>query len=256
MTKDNLDYAVGNARSAEQAEEMRKAAEKETCIFCQINFEKNKPLNKKGEFDPEGKGWPLLWVWENPFPQEHQFHHIVIIPRRHIRNEEFFLLTEEEWIQILDAWKWACQFYNILGGGFLVRFGERKYNAGTVGHLHFQIQAPDGTGNVKATLFKDKSPAEEARRANRAAYHQNKVTGYIYMNSNGLFLGKNLRWEKCIGVHHAFVHAESANKHIWTALMEWHEDNHVLSVWYATWIKDEEIKLTREGGLDPALIRS
>ncbi len=46
---------VANARSADQAREMQKAAEEGRCIFCQLNYEKNQPLNKQGEFDPEGR---------------------------------------------------------------------------------------------------------------------------------------------------------------------------------------------------------
>ena len=59
------------------------------------------------------------------------------------------------------------KFFKIPGGGFVCRFGDRKFNAGTVGHQHFQIQVPDGTGPVKVTLFKSDTPEDRARRAKR-----------------------------------------------------------------------------------------
>ena len=238
MNNDDLGYSPENARSAEQAAQMQQATAEKKCIFCDINFEKNKPLNRLGQFDPEGKDWPLLWVWENPYPQEYHLHHLMIIPKRHINNEEWHLITNDEWLQILDAWKWAQEFYNLPGGGFVGRFGQRSHNAGTIGHLHFQLQIPDLTGNVKATLFKDKSPAEEARRKNRSAYYNDEVTGYIYMNNQGLFLGENLRWQRALGPETAFVHTEEANQHICDALEEWKEDKEIISMWHATWKKE------------------
>lgn len=153
-----------NARSFEQAEEMREGAREGRCVFCTLDHKKNRPLNKQGEFDPDGRDWPLLWVWLNPFPQAHHRLHLLIVPRRHIRNEDWSLLTPEEWLQILDAWKWAQDFYEILGGGFVCRFGDRSYNAGTVGHLHFQLQVPDGSGPVKATFFKSYTIVDRIRR--------------------------------------------------------------------------------------------
>ena len=218
-------YAIENARSTSQAQVMEDAAKAKKCIFCDIDFTINKPLNKKGEFDPEGKDWPLLWVWENPFPQEYHKHQLLIIPRRHINNEEWYLITDKEWSQILDAWKWAQTFYDLPGGGFVGRFGERSHNAGTIGHLHFQLQVPNGTGNVKATFFKDRSPAEEARRANRKIYSDKNlkiIDGYAIRNKHGEFLGKNMRWQK-----NSFIHAPGAVDHIGSALIGWGETENI-----------------------------
>lgn len=222
-TADNLGYSTENARSAGQAQVMKDAAKVKKCIFCDIDFSINKPLNKKGEFDPEGKDWPLLWVWENPFPQEYHKHHLMIIPRRHINNEEWYLITNEEWLQILDAWKWAQTFYNLPGGGFVGRFGERSRNAGTIGHLHFQLQIPDGTGNAKATFFKDRSPAEEAKRANRKAYANNdlkEIKGFTVRNIHGEFLSKDFHW-----IMKPFVHVEKSLSYIFDALYNWNIPN-------------------------------
>jgi hypothetical protein len=213
-------YAVENARTSEQAELMTNAAKQGKCIFCEIDFTKNKPLNRLGEFDPEGKDWPLLWVWESPFPQEHQERHIMILPKRHIDNENFNdEITDAEWLQILDARKWACKFFGIKGGGAVDRFGERRLNAGTVDHWHYQLQIPDGTGNVKATFFKDRSPAEEARRANRKAHTNKKISvieGFTIRNNHGEFLSEHLHW-----VHNPFVHVENSLPYIFNALYEW-----------------------------------
>jgi len=82
-----------NARSREQLEAMQAAAAEGRCMFCQLDFGRNRPLNKQGEFDPDGRDWSLVWVWRNPFPQEHHTHHILIVPKRHIRNEEWDQIT-------------------------------------------------------------------------------------------------------------------------------------------------------------------
>lgn len=156
-----------NARSHAQAQELVRAAKEGSCVFCKLNFEKNKPLNKRGEFDPEGKDWPLLWVWVNPFPQEHHLLHLMIVPRRHFVAEFDSDFTPEEWSQVLDAWNWAVRYFLIPGGGFVCRFGNSKYNAGTIGHAHCQLQVPDLTGNVKATFCKSQTPEDEERRAER-----------------------------------------------------------------------------------------
>ena len=163
----NLGYSPENARSPQQHQVMVAAAEAGTCIFCEIDFMRNQPLGRLGEFDPTGSSWPLIWVWRNPFPQEHHAHHIMIVPKRHIMGEDWADLTLEEWAQILDAWKWAQGHFRIPGGGFVCRFGARSHNAGTVGHLHFQLQVPDLTGPVKATFFKSDTPEDRARREAR-----------------------------------------------------------------------------------------
>jgi hypothetical protein len=242
MNEKTLGYSTENARSAEQAAGMKEAAEKGVCIFCSINFEKNKPLNRLGEFNPEGKDWPLIWVWENPYPQEHQGRHLMFIPKRHLDNESWNEITNEEWLQILDAWKWAQEFYNIPGGGFVGRFGQRTHNAGTIGHLHFQLQIPDLSGNVKATFCKDRSPEKEIARMNREAYFGDIVEGYVYANEHGLFLAENLRWKKCNGAASAFVHTEKANDLIWKMLRIWEEDKKIISIWKARWEKNKDTK--------------
>ena len=228
--------SINNARTAEQATAMKKAAKKGSCLFCEIDFERNKPLNKQGEFDPAGSDWPLLWVWKNPFPQEHHKLHLMIIPRRHIENEAWDSLTNEEWLQILDAWKWAQNFFKIAGGGFVGRFGSHDFNAGTIEHLHFQLQAPNGSGNVKATFCKDHSPESEIKRANRQAYFQDEVIGFIFVNNNGEFLTENLRWQRN-NVQSAFVHAASAKELIKEFLEQQAELQNVKLIWKAIWKK-------------------
>ncbi|MFH1089436.1 MAG: hypothetical protein V1716_03365 [Candidatus Uhrbacteria bacterium] len=216
---DSNGNTVANARSAAQAEEMRGAAEEGRCLFCQLDHKKNQPLNKQGEFDPEGRDWPLLWVWLNPYPQKHHSHHIMIVPRRHIADGNISDLTPDEWLQILDAIKWAIDFYQIPGGGFVGRFGDPEYNAGTISHLHFQIQVPDRTGNVKATFCKDRSPVPEAARLNREAYFQDEVVGFVVLDQDGHALEANFHWraesdpgDEWYG--HACVHAKAALLHI------------------------------------------
>ena len=162
------------------------------------------------------RDWPLLWVWLNPYPQKFHSHHVMIVPRRHIAGGNVSDLTPEEWLQILDALKWAIEFYQIPGGGFVGRFGDPEYNAGTISHLHFQIQVPDRTGNVKATFFKDRSPVAEATRINNMAHSQDEVVGFVVLDQEGHALGANFHWSAEADEWHgwAYVHAVAALPHI------------------------------------------
>ena len=218
VLKEGDGYAIGNARSDGQAAVMIAAAKKGECLFCKVDMTVNKPLNKLGQFDPEGKDWPDLWVWENPFSQEYQSHHIVILPKKHIDNINFHEeMTDPIWLQILDARRWACKFYNIPGGGGLDRFGMRWTNAGTIDHWHFQLMIPDGSGNVKGTLFKDLSPVEEARRKNRKTYSKKKLEQFdgFLVFASGYILNGSFHWEKFNGNYlDAYVHTAKALPHI------------------------------------------
>jgi hypothetical protein len=167
---------------------------------------------------------------------------LMIIPRRHILNEDCREITPDEWMQILDVWKWAQDFYKIPGGGFVGRFGEFKYNAGTIRHLHFQLQVPDGMGNVKATFFKDRSPIEEARRANRKARFKETVFGFVIWNSYGHFLDDKFRWVKDARDPDPFVHALNAIPHI---LKIFEGKNVIAPISMAKAIFTKEIGLTR-----------
>ena len=57
-----------------------------------------------------------------------------------------------------------------LGGGDIHRWGKRKHNASSMPDSHYfeSIVAPDGTGPVAETLFKDVSPEKVEERAARA----------------------------------------------------------------------------------------
>lgn len=44
-----------------------------------------------------------------------------------------------------------------------MRFGDPRLNAGSVRHLHVNIQVPDGTGRVQVTLAKEPEEIEEKR---------------------------------------------------------------------------------------------
>lgn len=170
----------------------------------------------------------------------------MILPKRHIDNEKFNdEITDAEWLQILDARKWACKFFGIKGGGAIDRFGERRLNAGTVDHWHYQLQIPDGTGNVKATFFKDLSPIEQARRANRKVYTRKNlesVDGYIICNKLDQVLCENFRWGNPALPNKTFVHTKDALGQIYKALKEWDEIFNGCYVIPATWTKELIIK--------------
>lgn len=59
-----------------------------------------------------------------------------------------------------------------------MRFGDMRYNAGTVPHLHWNLWVPDCTGEVRIPVFKDKTKhTENQMRASEFArrYEANEI---------------------------------------------------------------------------------
>ena len=123
---------IENTRTPEQRSHMEETIGKGKCPFCDLDKKLNIPLRHT-----------IHWnIWKNPFPYPNHKEHIVIAPGRHVTDINF--LSNEEWIELLQLICWAINKYDLKGGGVVMRFGEPKYNAGTLNHLHVQIQAPDG----------------------------------------------------------------------------------------------------------------
>ena len=249
MADNNL-YRPDRGRSAAQTKEMVDAEKAGRCVFCQIDFKKNKPLNKKGEVDLTGSDWKRWWVWENPYPQEHQ-KHIMFVLKRHVPGIKFYELYMTEWMELIRIILWTVLFFGFKGFGFVFRGGDTEFNAGSIpGHFHAQIQAPDGTGPVKATFFKDMSPEEQARRANRSIYSKKNlecVEGYIVYNEFNQVLRENFRWGNPSIEDHVFVHTKEALGWIYAALKEWGElSNLACFVKQATWTASGAITLSSQ----------
>lgn len=209
-------YQVEKRASGEQAAHMARAQKEGTCVFCQIDFSKNKPLDRNGNVDLTGSAWKYWWIWWNPFPQNHQ-RHLVFVLKRHVSSNNPEKIYFKEWFELMRAFLWAIMLFKFMGGGFDFRFGDTRYNAGTIpGHFHAQIQAPWGTGQVLALFYPDLSPLEQARTANRIVY-KNELSdfeGYV-IHSQSYTLNKNFHWERFPGDYaHTYVHTKEALSHI------------------------------------------
>ena len=117
---------------------------KRQCPFCQIDHSVNTVLY-------ENESWR---IWVNPFAsKKNQALHLVIPHKRHITHIGDMDLQSGK--DLAEMFRWASVEFNLQGGGVMMRFGDPTLNAGTVRHLHCNIQVPSGTGKLDITLAKD-----------------------------------------------------------------------------------------------------
>jgi hypothetical protein len=140
-----------NARTEDQVAHMQATVEKGVCPFCKIDRSRNKEL-KRWNWLPFWTGWFFWRIWVNPFAYPHQPYDMVITIKRHETS-----ITHLHWWEMAELsfiLKWALQHNKRPGGGLIMRFGEPKYNAGTLAHLHIQIHFPDGEHTCVAVFCK------------------------------------------------------------------------------------------------------
>ncbi|MBU0974300.1 hypothetical protein KKD03_01205 [Patescibacteria group bacterium] len=125
---------LDNAREEDQKELMREIVEAGHCPFCLENFKlyNSQPTIK------EGKYWFLI---ENKWPYKYTKIHLLAIYKLHATN--LAELDSASGKELLDLMKWAEKEYKVLGGGWVMRFGDTNYSAGTVNHIHVQFIQPD-----------------------------------------------------------------------------------------------------------------
>ena len=125
-----------NARHDEQRAVMEVIAAAGVCPFCPDQLKKfhSKPVLR------ETKHWMLT---ENQWPYENTRIHLLAIYKTHA--EKLKDLNPNAGRELLDLMSWAEKKYRVKGGGFGVRFGDPKYNGGTVKHLHAQFIVADTT---------------------------------------------------------------------------------------------------------------
>ncbi len=119
-----------NARLPEQTRVMEVIREKGECPFCPENLAKyhQRPILR------EGSHWVLT---ENQWPYENTRVHLLAIHRQH--TERLQDLSAEAWSDLGALVTWAEEYYQIIGGGLGMRFGNPALNGGSVRHLHAQI---------------------------------------------------------------------------------------------------------------------
>lgn len=139
------------ARSYEQYAQMRENLEHGVCPFCALPPESS-PAIWTGKH---------LFAKKNDFPRKHETHSIVIVTHEHIEHPRE--LPPEAGAELWQIVAELSARYNWIGGGLSMRFGELWNNAGTIKHLHMQIQIPDpdNPGKSVATFAKDPAKMEE-----------------------------------------------------------------------------------------------
>lgn len=141
------------------------------CPFCTIDTTINKVLYQNASWK----------IWESAFPQRHHALQLIILHNQHINHTK--QMTPEDWVNLGEMDRWANAHFDIPGGGFAARIGTPELNACSVpGHLHWNIQVPDGTGRVSVVLHKTEEEMEEQLK--RALVYEKIRLGTTYEDLN------------------------------------------------------------------------
>lgn len=116
-----------NTRTVEQVKKMREIEAAGVCPFCYSNL----PAYGPSEKIREGGYWV---VTKNQWPYNNTRVHLVLILKYHA--ERLSEVTSEAMQEYLEHMQWAEREFDIVGGGFGMRFGDPSENGGTVRHLH------------------------------------------------------------------------------------------------------------------------
>jgi ATP adenylyltransferase len=123
-----------NARYDDQRKVMKKILDANHCPFCLENLRKY----HKQPIMIEGKYWI---VTPNQWPYAHTKVHMLMIYKEHAETlDQIPSGAGDELIQLSTQ---LCEKYQVEGGGLAMRFGDTRYSAGSVKHLHLQFIVPD-----------------------------------------------------------------------------------------------------------------
>lgn len=137
---------------------MRSDFELGACPFCQLDRKFNKILFE----NDKALAWEIPDMFERKKGLASQ---LLIVPKRHVRFP--WELLPDENTALYDAVKWLSANFDLPGGMLFCRFGDMRYNAGTVPHLHWNLWVPDGTKEIRVPIYKD--PADRVANQERAA---------------------------------------------------------------------------------------
>ena len=149
-------FCLEGCRSYAQYYSMRLGFEMGHCAFCPENFD----LSKNGVFWEDARAY--AWAVPQNFLRKELSFHFIIAPKRHVRF--LWELSNSEALAMHDALVTIGKRYTLDTGGIIVtRFGDMRFNAGTVPHIHENIMVPNGTGEVRIPVFKDPHDREKNR---------------------------------------------------------------------------------------------
>lgn len=125
---------LDNARYDDQAAVMQDIKDAQHCPFCEQNLRRyhKQPIIR------ETKHWLLT---PNQWPYKHTKHHFLAIYREHITSLQE--IDPQAGQELIELYAWLEKEYQIPGGGWVMRFGDTKFSAGSVSHLHSQFIVPD-----------------------------------------------------------------------------------------------------------------
>jgi ATP adenylyltransferase len=125
---------IDNSREEEQVKVMEKIIENGECPFCLENLGKY----HQEDFIKESEHWVLT---ANRWPYENTQHHFLAILKTHAENLQEIPAGAGD--ELIEIFQWLEKEYSLPGGGWAMRFGDTKYSAGTVKHIHAQFIVPD-----------------------------------------------------------------------------------------------------------------
>lgn len=126
----NFNQDIGNARSFDQAQNMRALAAAGKCLFCSdgLTFAEKQPVF-------QGVYW---YVKPNDYPYKGAKIHVMAVPRRHVTLPNELTLDElQELYQIVIPW--LQQSHELQGCSGLFRFGDTRYTGATIHHFHMHF---------------------------------------------------------------------------------------------------------------------
>jgi hypothetical protein len=131
----------------------RKDFEEGHCTFCTVNRAINTVLYDES-------GW-IAWKVPQSFTtrQSTLAVQLVFFPKRHVRNP--WELTRSEEKGYFNVLRWAESHFDLPGGAIINRFGDMRYNVGTIMHMHATIMVPNRQGGVIVPLQKERAMWEE-----------------------------------------------------------------------------------------------
>jgi len=122
-----------NSKRGHYADVIKDIADKKVCPFCpeQLeNFHKN-PIRKYGHWI----------VTNNMYPYKPVKQHILLIHEEHI--EHAAELSPEAWAELREIIEKETADRNMVGGAFMMRFGDTHFTGASVAHLHAHLVQSD-----------------------------------------------------------------------------------------------------------------
>jgi diadenosine tetraphosphate (Ap4A) HIT family hydrolase len=124
----------------------RKNFEENFCPFCTPDPKINTVLYDQA-------GWVAWEVPQNFTTRKSTLGlQLVFFPKRHVRKTTE--LDDAERLGYFQVIDWAHAYFDIPGGALVNRFGDMRYNVGTIMHMHTTLMVPNRTGEVIVPLQK------------------------------------------------------------------------------------------------------